>query len=81
MNVVRQSIRISEDGQIQTDMSDKIFWDGVVANAAAVLEPAKVSDPFLRDYPCIITYRFDVYRLYRRLSPLTKPVLPQPCRV
>ena len=44
MNVVRKNIRLSEDGQIQRDMSKETFWDGVVANAAAVLEPGRVSD-------------------------------------
>jgi hypothetical protein len=42
MNVVRKSIRLSKDGRIQRDMSDEIFWNGVVADAIAVLEPGRV---------------------------------------
>jgi hypothetical protein len=49
MNLVRKNIRLSEDGQIQTDMSDETFWNGVVADAIAILEPGRVSSSFPRD--------------------------------
>jgi len=48
MNVVRKSIRLSEDGQIQRDMSDETFWDGVVANAIEILEPGRPLSPTFR---------------------------------
>jgi hypothetical protein len=44
MNLVRKSIRLSEDGQIRRDMGDETFWDDVVANAVEILEPGRVSD-------------------------------------
>lgn len=44
MNAVRKSIRLSEEGQIHRDMSDETFWNGVVANADAVMEPGRVSE-------------------------------------
>jgi hypothetical protein len=48
MNLIRKSLRVSKDGHIQRDMSDGTFWDGVVADAIAVLEPGRVSDSFPR---------------------------------
>jgi len=50
MNVVRKSFRLTGDGQIHREMSDGIFWDGVVANSIAILEPGRVIPPtFLSD--------------------------------
>jgi hypothetical protein len=43
MNVIRQSFHLSEDGEIQRNMSDKTFWTDVVADAIAILEPGRVS--------------------------------------
>jgi hypothetical protein len=48
MNVVRKSILLTEDGQIQRNMSDETFWDGVVANAIEILEPGRPISPTFR---------------------------------
>jgi len=48
MNLVRKSIRLSEDGQIRRDMAEETFWDGVVANAVEILEPGRAISPTWR---------------------------------
>ena len=76
MNVVRKSIRLSEDGQIQRDMSDETFWDGVVADAIAILEPGRVSDNLsVRVIIVGMTSYSGVHSLYRQLSMPTRPAL------
>jgi hypothetical protein len=66
MNLVRKNIRLSEDGQVQRDMSDEAFWNGVVADTAALLETGRVSNSRLNW--ATITNHYDIYRSYRQLS-------------
>ena len=68
MNVIRQSVHLSEDGKIQRNMSDKTFWDGVVADAIAILEPGRVSNPLQIYHQVSSLNYFDVCRLYHLLS-------------
>jgi hypothetical protein len=78
MNVVRESILLSEDGQIQRNMSDETFWDGVVANAVEILEPGRVSDILqtrLTRHHSLLAFAAYLANFPGRSSPLCRPSL------
>jgi hypothetical protein len=78
MNVVRKSILLTEDGQIQRNMSDETFWDGVVANAVEILEPGRVSDILqtrLTRHHSLLAFAAYLANFPGRSSPLCRPSL------